>query len=87
METAKEPRRSGFGVISDSDHNHGFISELGLEDLAADPATRLTQVLVRLGNCRFVSAAQDACYIYSVLEAVDELAYLRDISIYEGGRA
>lgn len=59
---------------------YGFISEPSLAAIAADPHTRLTPVLVRCGNGRFVAAAQDAAHFIKAIEASGQ-DYVRDVSL------
>lgn len=58
----------------------GFLTEQDVLVLANDPYTRLTQVLVRCGNGRFVCAAQDVKHFVSIIEREDS-NYIRDCSL------
>ncbi len=64
----------------------GFLNEKDLQTIAADPATRLSQVIVRCGGGRFQCAAQDVQHFVRIIEehasrpdAVGD--YVRDVSL------
>lgn len=58
----------------------GFLTDAEVARLAAGEDTRLTQVLVRCGGCRFVAAAQDVARIIAALEAAGD--YVRGFWAY-----
>jgi hypothetical protein len=58
----------------------GFLTEADVTALAADPRTRLTQVLVRCGGCRFLCGAQDVAHLIAIITA-DARDYVRDVSL------
>jgi len=55
-----------------------YVNETEVKRLAANPATRLTQLLVRCGRCRFVAAAQDVPFLIDAIERAGD--YVRDCS-------
>lgn len=67
----------------------GFVTGEELEQLAAHPTSRLWQLLVRCGSCRFLAAAQDVMHICAALTAAGD--YVRDVAFpasvdFEGSR-
>ena len=54
-----------------------YLNDAGLARLAT--TDRLRQVLVRMGGCRFIAAAQDAAGIIRALEAAGD--YCRDVTL------
>ena len=63
-----------------------FLGVVDVAALAADERTRLAQVLVRAGGCRFLCAVQDVAHLERCLVAGGD--YVRDVSlpVSEGGR-
>ena len=59
--------------------NLGFLTASEVAALASRNDSRLTQLLVRCGGCRFVAAAQDVPQIINALEAAGD--YVRDVSL------
>ncbi len=67
---------------------HGFLTPANVERLAAHPDTRLLQVLVRCGGCRFVCATQDVRHMIALVESGHDEEngcfggdYVRDVSL------
>lgn len=58
----------------------GFVNEEEVAVLAADPRTRLQQLVVRCGCGRFVVAAQDAKHFIDIVEASRQ-DYIRDVAL------
>ena len=58
----------------------GFLTEDMVAKVAADNRTRMTNLLVRCGNARFVAAAQ---YVKGLIDAIEASGqdYVRDVSI------
>lgn len=65
--------------------HQGYVSEVTLAVIAADPETRLTSVLVRCGSGRFVAPAQDAAHFIAAIEK-SGMDHVRDVwlSLSEG---
>ena len=64
----------------------GFVSASEVELLAGHNVSRLWQLLVRCGGCRFLAAAQDVAVISAALTNAGD--YVRDVSfpVQDGGR-
>ena len=58
----------------------GYLKESEVATIANDPQTRLAQMLVRCGGCRFVCAAQDVAHLIAMIEKTGD-DYVRDVSI------
>lgn len=58
----------------------GCLSKSDVAQIAADPATRLTALLVRCGCGRFTAPAQDVAHFISAIEASGH-DYVRDVSL------
>lgn len=56
----------------------GFVTEAEVSLLAQHATSRLWQLLVRCGGCRFVAAAQDVAVISAAIAARGD--YVRDVS-------
>lgn len=61
----------------------GFLTQDDVKLLAGHPSSRLTQLLVRCGGCRFVCAAQDVAHLIALIESGsdDGPEYVRDVSV------
>lgn len=68
-----------------SEDQCGFLTESDVALLAGHPSSRLTQVLVRCGGCRFVCAAQDVRHLIALVESGSDNGrvgdYVRDVSL------
>ena len=64
----------------------GFLTEADVAAIAADPATRLTKLLVRCQGGRFLAPAQDVAHFISIIEA-SGLDHVRDVSLPAGEAA
>lgn len=60
-----------------------FLHANDVATIASDPATRLTMLLVRCGNGRFLAPAQDVAHFIAAIEA-SKLDYVRDVSLPAG---
>jgi len=56
----------------------GFVTAADVAQLAAHPTSRLWQLLVRCGGCRFTAAAQDVAALIAAVEASGD--HVRDVS-------
>lgn len=73
---------SGAQIISEArSTTFGFLSEAQVERLAADPATRMTPVLVRCGNGRFTCPAQNVAHFVGIIENSNGEDHVRDVSL------
>ena len=63
----------------------GFLTQSEVALLAGHLSSRLTQLLVRCGGCRFVCAAQDVRHLITLVESGsdDGPEYVRDVSVLE----
>ena len=61
------------------DERFGFLIGTDIATLARHPDSRLTQVLVRAGRCRFVCAVQDVSHLERCLTTGGD--YVRDVSL------
>lgn len=61
----------------------GFLTAEDVAVIAADDRTRLTQVLVRCGGCRFACGAQDVTRLIELVTR-DGAEYVRDVSLIAG---
>jgi hypothetical protein len=66
-------------VINAARARFGFLYSTDIEALTDDPETRLMQLLVRCGGCRFVAAAQDVPHLIHCIQTGGD--YVRDVSI------
>ncbi len=73
----------------------GFLTSAEVAEIAADPETRLTRLLVRCGGGRFLAPAQDISHFIGIIERDAQRAeapgegndYIRDVSVpADGGR-
>ena len=71
---------TGTFVVENKRAFGGFLRDTEVAALAADPVTRLQQVLVRCGGCRFTCAAQDVAHLIAIIER-DKTDYVRDVSL------
>lgn len=76
---------NGARVLEVARGNHGFLCADDVAVLAADDATRLVQLVVRCGGCRFVAAAQDVAFLIRAVEGAGD--YVRDVSLPAGSVA
>ena len=62
----------------------GFLTEHDVELLAGHPSSRLTQLLVRCGGCRFTCGAQDVRHLIALIESGsdDGPEYVRDVALF-----
>lgn len=71
----------------------GFLSSEEVKSIAADPVTRLFQLLVRCGRGRFICAAQDVEHFVAIITEHGnrpdsaETDYVRDVSLPTQERA
>ncbi len=74
----------------------GYLKDEEVALIAADPATRLTLLLVRCGNGRFLAPAQDVAHFIGIIEEHARQAhlspngwmvsdYIRDVSLVLDG--
>ena len=71
----------------------GFLTDLEVAEIAADPETRLELLLVRCGGGRFLAPAQDVAHFIEIIERDAERCeapgegsdYVRDVSVPAGG--
>lgn len=61
----------------------GFIDASETARLAALDVSRLWQVLVRCGRCRFICAVQDVEFLIAAVEKNGD--YVRDVAFTNGG--
>lgn len=71
-------------VLEAARTRYGFLDEHDLATLAKSPAHRLTLVLVRCNQCRFIAPADQTKHIMDALEAAGD--YIRDASLYKSPR-
>jgi hypothetical protein len=75
MATDFDPQALRARVIAD---RFGFVTAEDVAQLAAHPTSRLWQLLVRCGGCRFVAAAQDVAHLITAVEAIGD--HVRDVA-------
>jgi len=71
----------------------GFLTSAEVAEIAADPETRLSGLLVRCGSGRFLAGAQDVGHFIEIIRRHAELEedpgrgtdYVRDVSVPAGG--
>lgn len=76
--SSKKSRFNLNSVYDKIDAQGGFLTNEDVKIVAK--TDRLTQILVRCGNCRFVAAAQDIKHLTDIIER-DGHDYVRDFSL------
>jgi len=83
-----ETEYTGADAIADAKTMGWFLRLHQIEAIAADPNTRLTQILVRCGGGRFSAPAQDVLHFIACIEgyakanpAAEHADYVRDCSL------
>lgn len=74
-----EYRQTLEGVLHHAAKNCGFLNSADVAVLASCESSRLRQVLVRCGACRFTCAAQDVAHLLRCIDAGGD--YVRDVSL------
>ncbi len=86
---AVETKSTGRLIIAKARRDRmGYLTEAEVEEIANDPETRLTMLLVRCGSGRFLAPAQDVGHFIAIIETHGATPandpnrdYIRDVSL------
>ena len=70
----------GEKLLQAARHNGRFLTQADVRDIARDPLTRLTVLLVRCERGRFMAPAQDVVHFIDIIEE-NGRDHVRDVSV------